>query len=222
MIRINKIRSIVAILLVCVISNAKASDDQEWYKSRDEAFAIAKEQNKNVLLLYGRTTCIICNTAKQNINNAPINQIIAQSFILWFCDIDTLKKKEEALEYRAHYTDGIPLPLLCTIDPHNPMPALSYSIGGKTVNEIEAMLKDNLPTANEEVAQIPNNAYISDNTLTISNNSANETISVYTIAGQLIDSFDKKDNVITRTIYSYPKGVVVVNSSQGWSRKIVN
>ena len=218
--RINKIKFIVVILLIFVSSNARASNI--WYESRDEAFATAKEQNKNVLLLYGRTTCSNCNSVKQYINNAPISRIITESFILWFCDIDIPEKKTEGLGYRAYYAESITLPLLCTIDPHNPMPALSYSTNRKTAKEIEAILKDNLPTANEEVAPTLNNVYIHNNTLTISNNSINETINIYTTAGQLIDSFNKKDNIITRNVFSYPKGVVFVNSSQGWSCKVVN
>lgn len=220
--KIKKIKFvIIVIMLLCINNRAKASDDLIWYEDRNEVITLAKEQGKNILLLYGRTTCGNCNAAKKYINEAPLNKIVLENFILWFCNIDIPEKKSQALNYRAYYDESITLPLLCVIDPDNPMPALSYSTNRKNAEEIAAILNANLPTANEEITAVPNKAYIADNTLVISSANTNETLRIYTISGQLIDSFDKKDNIATRSTYTYPKGMLIINSSSGWSLKII-
>ena len=220
--KIKKIKFvIIVIMLLCINNRAKASDDLIWYEDRNEVITLAKEQGKNILLLYGRTTCGNCNAAKKYINEAPLNKIVLENFILWFCNIDIPEKKAQALDYRAYYDESITLPLLCVIDPDNPMPALSYSTNRKNAEEIAAILNANLPTANEEITAVPNKAYIADNTLVISSANTNETLRIYTISGQLIDSFDKKDNTATRSTYTYPKGMLIINSSSGWSLKII-
>jgi hypothetical protein len=200
----------------------KASDDPVWHEDRNEAITLAKEQGKYVFLLYGRTTCGNCNAAKKYISEAPLNEIILENFILWFCDIDIPERRAQASDYREYYSESITLPLLCVINPDDPMPALSYSTDKKNAEEIEAILNANLPTANEDIAIIPNKAYIANNILTISNFNMNEIIHIYTTTGQLLDSFDKKDNTVTRRIYSYPKGILFISSSLGWNLKVIN
>lgn len=208
--------------MLCVNTYIKAADDPKWYEDREEALAIAKEQNKYVFLLYGRNSCSNCNAAKKFINRSPIKDIVQDNFILWFCNIDIAEKKSQAQGYRAYFDGGVTLPLLCVIDPLDPMPALSYSTDYQSDEEIQAILKSNMPTANEKIALLSNNISISDNMLTISNDNFDETISIYTISGQLIDSFNKKENIINRSTYSYPKGLLLINSSSGWNIKIMN
>lgn len=219
----SKVKYIAIVMLfVCINNLVQAADDQTWYENRDEALAVAKEQHKNILLLYGRTTCPNCNAAKKFISESPINEIVLNDFILWFCDIDKDEKKAQAAEYRAFYETGITLPLLCVIDPDRPLPALSYSTGYKNADQIRTILNNDLPTANEDIFAISNQACIAGSILTISTNHIHETIRVYTSAGQLIDSFDKKEPVMMRNAYAYPTGVLIVNSSLGWSIKIAN
>ena len=214
---------VIAMLpLLCMSHYMEASDDQKWYEDRDEAFALAKEEGKFVLLLYGKTKCDNCNAAKEHISKAPIDKIISDYFVLWFCDYDILEKRAQGVGYQEFYEGSIFLPLLCVIDPEKPMPALSYSTGGKTAREIENILKANQPTANENITTIFNEVYVVDNELVVSNINVNETISIYTISGQMIDSFVKRDNIITRNIRSYPKGILLVCSSQRWTVKVVN
>ena len=200
----------------------EASDDQKWYEDRDEAFALAQEEGKFVFLLYGKTECPHCNAAKEHISKAPIDKIIKDNFVLWFCDYDIPEKRAQGVGYQEYYVGSISLPLLCVIDPKNPMPALSYSTGGKTAIQIENILNANLPTANENITTIFNKAYIADNELVVLSENMNEVISVYTFSGQMIDSFVKRDNIITRNIHSYPKGILLVCSSQRWTVKVVN
>ena len=213
---------VVITLLVCLNSYAKAADDVKWYEDRDEALALAKEQNKYVLLLYGRTTCGNCKAAKKFINEAPINAIVKESFILWFCDVDIPEKRAQGMDYRNNYDGGITFPLLCVINPHEPLPALSYSVNYKNAKEIEAILKSNMPTANQEIGSESNRVYISDKVLTVSNGYYDEIVYVYTISGQLIDSFEKKDLSMHKNTNAYPKGLLLISSSKGWNSKVRN
>jgi len=221
---IKKLKSIIVItfLLTCVNTYIEAADIPKWYDNREEAFAIAKEENKYIFLVYGRSTCGVCNTVKGYINEPPISDIVNKSFILWYCDINIQGKMEEARVYRDNYDGTISIPLLCVIDPLDSVPALSYSIGYRTSSKIQEILNSHMPTSNEDLADISNKVYITNNTLTISNESVNEHIYVYTINGRLIDSFDKKDHEIIRSAGSYPEGILLIKSSQGWNLKISN
>lgn len=213
---------VIITLFLCLNNYTKASDDVKWYEDRDEALTLAKEQNRYVLLLYGRTTCGNCIAAKKFINEAPINTIVQENFILWFCDADIPAKKAQGLVYRNYYDGGITFPLLCVINPQEPVPALSYSVNYKNAKEIEAILNNNMPTTNQVINSGSNIVYLSDKMLTISNDYFDETVYVYTITGQLIDSFDKKDFNIIRNANAYPKGLLLISSSKGWSIKVHN
>ena len=215
---------IIAMLpLLCMSHYTKASDDQKWYEDRDEAIALAKEEGKFVFLLYGSTVCPHCNATKEHIGKAPINKIIRDNFILWFCDATIPEKEAQGAGYKAYYENRIIWPLICVIDPNHPMPALSYSTNEKNADEIQAILNANMPTANENVIEPFSKVYIVNNVLTISNEIVNEIISIYTISGQMLDSFDKKDNTMfTRNVGIYPKGILLVCSSHGWYVKVIN
>lgn len=220
--KINGKLVVIITLFLCLNCYVNAADDVKWYEDRDEALTLAKEQNKYVLLLYGRTTCGNCAAAKKFINEAPINAIVQQNFILWFCNVDIPEKKAQASVYRNYYDGGITFPLLCVINPQEPIPALSYTVGYKTAKQIEAILNNNMPTSNQEIDAESNIVYLSDQMLTISNNYNDETIYVYTISGQLVDSFDKKDFSIIRNAYAYPKGLLLISSSKRWDIKVYN
>lgn len=217
-----KVVFLITLLLLFVNSLVKAADNQKWYEDREEAFAIAKEQKKYVFLLYGRTSCGNCNAAKKYISESPIKEIVNDNFILWFCNMDIDEKENQAGEYRGYYSGSITLPLLCVIDPENSYPALSYSKEYRTAEEIAAILTNNMPTSNDKTDLISDKVFVSNKTLTISNNNQNETILVLTSGGQLIDSFNKKDHTTNRSMLSYPMGVLIINSTSGWSTKIFN
>jgi DNA polymerase III delta prime subunit len=219
--KIKKMKFVIILtLLLCINNYAKASGDPVWYEDREEAFTLAKEEGKYVLLLYGRPGCGNCQAAKQYIREAPLNAIVLENFILWFCDHDIPEKRAQGREYREQYPGTFPL--LCVIDPDDPMPPLSHSVDRKTANEIAAILNAHLPNANGFFVNSPNKAYIAGHTLVISNSDMNETIRIYTVSGQLIDSFDKKDRTTARSAHSYPGGILLVNSSSGWNLKIRN
>jgi trans-2-enoyl-CoA reductase len=57
--------------------------------------------------------------------------------------------------------------------------------------------------------------------LQISNQTNDEQISVYTLAGKQIASVRKKETTIQIDASSFPKGVLIVGSSAGWNSKII-
>lgn len=217
-----KIFVAVILLLTCINTYANADETLRWYEDRDEAFAIAEEQNKYVFLVFGKNSCGNCNAVKGHINEPSISEIVSKNFVLWYCNSDIQEKRAQAQKYRDNYDGSIKLPLVCVINPLEPLPALSYSIDYINANKIQEILTSHLPTSTEDLADIPNKVYISNKTLTISNENMNETIFVYTIHGQLIDSFDKKEAEIIRSAGSYPDGILLIKSSLGWRLKIIN
>lgn len=203
-------------------NNLPEFNDPSWYRNKEQAFATAKKENKYVLLLYGRNTCTNCRAAKEFINTTSINNITDKSFILWFCDVDLDSYSIEYYQKAKAEKGSVIFPLLCVIDPYKPIPALAYTTNYVNQEQIENLLNGNLPTANEEIYSTPSSAFITNNNLTVSNTIANEIIYIYTINGQLIDSFEKTNNIIIRSASTYPKGVLLVSSSQGWNMKLSN
>lgn len=203
-------------------NNLPEFNDSNWYRDKEQALDAAKKENKHVLLLYGRNTCGNCRAAKGFINETSINKITDESFILWFCDVDLDGYNIEYYHKAQADKGSVTFPLLCVIDPYKPIPALDYTTNYVNQEQIENLLNGNLPTANEDIYSVPTSAFITNNQLTISNTTANEMINVYTINGQLIDFFEKTNNITTRNASSYPKGVLLVSSSQGWNMKLTN
>ena len=198
-----------------------AADEDEglkWYEERTEAFAAAKKENKNVLLFWGNNSCGSCIGTKLRLNQTALKEIVDESFIPWFCDAD---RSRQADDYTALYF-AISYPLICIIDPNDSIVPLSYSIGSASVEKLRIMLTENLPTATESILATSPKAYIADNRLALSNTTTDETISIYTINGQLVDSFVKKEYSITKSTSSLPKGILIIKSSEKWTVKIVN
>lgn len=131
------------------IGKAFASDEKPiWYESKEEAFAIAKEQKKYVLLLRGEKSCSYCLIAKNYINKPGLKEIAEENYILWYCDF---KKSKEGDAYDSMYST-IYMPLVCIIDPNAPESRKSHLSGKIDKDEMKAFLKKNSPTVNEKVS----------------------------------------------------------------------
>lgn len=211
----------IALLLFTATYICAADEDEElmWYEDRTEAFAAAKKENKNILLFWGNNSCSSCTITKLRLNQAALRELVDENFILWFCDTD---RSDQANDYVALYHFAISYPLICIIDPNDSIVPLSYSTGSANVEKLRTMLTEYLPTANESILATSPKAYIADNLLALSNTTADETISIYTVYGQLVDSFVKKEYSIIRNTSSLPKGILIVRSSEKWTAKIVN
>lgn len=203
-----------------VVEKALAADDNSsnWYESKEEAFSVAKEQNKHVLLIMGSDDCSNCKIVKNFLNRPELKVITDKSYILWYCDTN---KSDEGYVYDGMYPSAY-IPLVCIINPNDPMSPLHHSNGMVSANNLKTALENNQPTGNQTISDITTQAYISDNTLTLSNVFTDEIISIYTLNGQLVDLFPKKEYTITRIIPSLPTGLLLICSSEKWSRKILN
>jgi len=132
-----------AILLVtfsfCTTHIAFAQEeDVKWYESEKEALEIAKEENKQVLLLWGSNACGECARAKKMLSNdSSLRKLINGKFILWYCDFN---KSEEGDKYSLRYDFTAP-PLICVIDPDEPTSKSAYITGKTFVNELRAFLR---------------------------------------------------------------------------------
>lgn len=215
------IKSVIAITFILFgINDIQASDNEElkWYEDKSEAFTAAKAENKHVFLLWGRTSCSNCIIAKMHLQKPSLIETVQENFILWFCDADNNKQANNYVNMYQFNT----LPLVCIIDPNNEAKPLDHRTGGIKEDNMITFVTNNLPTANETILSASTKAYIADNILTISNGLANEIISIYTINGQLVDSFVKNEEQISKNVAQLPKGILVVSSSENWNLKVRN
>jgi hypothetical protein len=110
--------AIVIVVMVSLCSGSGiASADLVWQTSKETAVSIAKAEGKYILLLGGRETCPNCqymiNTVFES-TSPPIKDLIEQSYIPWYCDVDN---STEWQDY-ASGLGGFTLPLICIIDPN--------------------------------------------------------------------------------------------------------
>jgi hypothetical protein len=106
-------------------------------------------------------------------------------------------------------------------DLHSPY---SISIGPTSLSELVEIL-ENEYVANEKVTNNikgGTNVFVSSNRLVVNTANANETISVYSLVGSLVDKFQKTEQNLSRDASSYPSGILIVSSSSGWTKKIIN
>lgn len=127
-----------------------ASDEKPiWYESKEEAFSIAKEQKKHVLLIMGEKSCSYCLIAKNHINKPGLKEVAKDNFILWYCDTN---KSREGDVYDSMYASAS-MPLVCIIDPNDPESRQSHINGKISTDDMRNFLNKNLPTGNEKVPE---------------------------------------------------------------------
>lgn len=204
---------------------------EAFYKKKAEAFERAKAEGKYVFLMAGRTTCSNCRGTLESIHTQAVQSILNDSYVIWYFDWETVKNGKTDTEGK-NYVDtaldmGITvLPALYIIKPETdtePETLCKFAWGKHSEAKLTTFLDiENQPVANESITLSPNKLYISENTLFISNNNANETITIYTISGQVVNSFHKKNTDETLSVKTFPKGVLIIKSSAGWSSKFLN
>jgi hypothetical protein len=104
-------------LLGLAVTLGLHADTISWVGTKTEAFTQAKAQGKLVLMVAGLPDCTSCNAMKSQVcelTNPPIRQIITDTYVPWFCNINT---NQDFLPYCTDYESGFSLPLTCWIDP---------------------------------------------------------------------------------------------------------
>ncbi|MBU1693673.1 MAG: thioredoxin family protein [Verrucomicrobia bacterium] len=102
------------------------SDPVSWCDSRASAVEQALNSGRLILLLAGRETCGNCQYMKYTVCElASVRTVLDADYVCWFCPIDT------STEWYA-YSGGLgtfTLPLICVIDPGNPLAYLDRTTG---------------------------------------------------------------------------------------------
>ena len=127
------------------------------------------------------------------------------NYILWYISDDSEQ-------------NGKTLPCISIIDANNPDNNFS-KWGYQDVESLENML--NTHTVSNDVIVSDKNIIIQGHVLLITNEFTDEKIQIYTLTGQLVTSVFKNDNMVQIDASRFPKGVLLVYSSTGWSTKII-
>jgi thioredoxin-related protein len=208
----------VADLRSILTFNLLSGSKLKWYEDEATALSLAAEQNKYVFKLIGKGTSPNCQQLMKQLHVDPLKKLLEDNFILLYInaseaniDVNTLSGEDE--------TTDKSFPYFTIIYPPEPDVCLIESWGLKETATIQTILKT-YPVANDQILQA-NKVKVLNNTLQISNQTNNEQIYVFTLTGQQITSVHKKEATIRIDTSSFPKSLLIVYSSTGWSSKII-
>ena len=220
---------IIPLFMLFASSNYCIAEDLVWYEEKNEAFEIAKEEGKFVILFVGIIDCPYCNGIKKLLNEAPLRQLVDENYILWFSDRTIAASRTEVKIYtdlfdKQAQIESMTLPFMYVINPDEPGKYLASEWGYDEVKSPEIMkLFLEVYTLSNDFTGLPEQkVFISDFTLNIYNDISDEYIYIYSPDGKLIHSFYKKDKRSSFETYRLPKGILIINSSKKWSYKVVN
>ena len=195
--------------------------DINWYVDQDIVLGLAQEQHKNIFKFLGNGTSPNSQKMMKQIMEDPLKQILKENYILWYddsdcgCDVFSSTTDESTGEV-VNY----PFPYIAIIDYKYPHYFLEELWGVQDEETLEEILKKHI-VSNDKILPDKNIVNVFGDVLFISNNLNNEQIRVFTLSGQQIASIRKKDCTVKIDASSFPKGMLVVNSSSGWSKKIL-
>jgi len=190
-------------------------DHLSWYVN-NEATVLkeAKAQKKFIFKYEGNGTSANGQKMMKQLHDEPLRKILEENYILWFfyneddcgCDIETSPNDD--------------LPYIAIIDPESPKVLLEELWGYQEVKTLEDILSK-YTVSNETF--LPDNCLISvwGNVLLISNQTNNEQINVFSLNGQSLASVRKNDFTIRINVSNFTKGVVIIHSSAGWTKKVL-
>ena len=191
-----------------------AGQELTWYEDKDDVFSLAKEQGKNIFKLVGRPTSPNSRSVMKQLTAEPLKELLDDNYILWYSSDDSDVQIRSLEETPNLHT----LPYISIIDPDAPNDILDVVWGNAAVETLEEFIKSNI--VSNEIITSDNIVTVINNVLYISNQTNNEQIQVFTLTGQPIVSIRKNDYAIKIDASNFPKGVLIVHSSIGWSKKI--
>jgi len=198
------------------------SNNLDWYVAEHKVFELAREQNKYIFKFHGNGTSPNSQRMITLLQNEPLKQILEKNYILWYvdegdCGCDIILTA--AVELKSEEDDNNLLPYISIIDPKFPESLLVELWGVQDVETLEEILKKY--TVSNEKIHTDNQVYTLGDVLFISNHTSNEQIRVYSLTGQSVAVVSKNDYTISIDTSNFPKGVLVVCSSNGWNKKII-
>ena len=210
------------------LSSSKAQDREfevvdgmTWYLTKKDAIEVAREQGKYIFLMWGNSSCHRCDELKKDAGWCFLQPIIDKYYILWYSDGEKYKRDSpEVSDYLSSFPKGsIPQPVLCVIYPTDTTKAYGHRSGIYDIDDLSDMLEKSV--SNEFIQDLGKVlVYVSGNNIIIHSDFGNETISIFSVTGSLIDQFDKKGYSFSRDLSTYPKGVLIVKGETGWVRKV--
>ena len=184
----------------------------QWHENINEVLQLAKEQKKYVFKLVGKSTSPNSKKLLKQLYESPFEQLLTDNYILWY---------SSDISESGSQTEAVTLPYISIIDPEKPDELLEENWGVPEAEILEEILKS-YTVSNENILPNPTKAAIWDNTLLISNQTSNEQITVYSLTGQSIASVRKNDTSVSIDASKFPKGILIIRSSAGWTSKVLN
>ena len=93
------------------------SNNVEWKRSRDEAFAKAKSEGKKVFVVCGRDSCLNTQGTRENCNQPSVKRILDQNFVCWYNKYDD--ESSQVYRYLSGFSIGNTFPFIAVIDAVN-------------------------------------------------------------------------------------------------------
>ena len=140
-----------------------AQVDLAWNRNKEAVFKLAKEQDRFILLLSGRSSCSTTQKISDlftsnyyrtmigsNLMEGPLKSIIDSNYSTWFCDNNNIDKRAEILDYLEEILkEAKSLPLVFIINPDEPHIIVKSFWGDQTIEQLKVFLTIDLFTGNK-------------------------------------------------------------------------
>jgi len=205
--------SLLNILQDFIAIDLLAESSLKWHEVMYDVFELAKKEKKHILKLVGKGSSLNSQKTIQQLNKDPLKQILEKNFILWFSDDDCGCSISSS---PAEPTKT--LPIMSIFNSYIPDKPLEELIGVQDDKKLEEILLK-YTVSNEKF--LIDEIYVRGNTLYISNQTQKEQITIFSLTGQRLASVSKNDLSISIDASSFPKGILIIQSSAGWSAKFL-
>jgi thioredoxin 1 len=112
--------------------------DVNFLHDYDEAVALAKKENKPLMVVFSATWCPPCQTMKKEVYPSPTVQSELKDWVCVYLDVDEEKNRKSATQ---HNVKGIPHIQLLSAKEE----ALNKQVGSTSVEKFAKWLHDNKP-----------------------------------------------------------------------------
>jgi thioredoxin-related protein len=211
-------------------ANAQKSEFYEnniWYLDKQTVIDSAISQQKQIFVCYGRETCGYTTEVRRLLGTGPLKELVDTAYVLWY--VESLFGNDTNEYFYDYFREGlstedtlrITLPVICIVSQYDIHRSYSVNTGPKNERDLMNIL-NNEHVTNEKITDVKadTKVFFSGNRLVVNSAKVNETISVYSIVGSLVDKFKKTDQHAARDASSYPSGIFIVSGS-GWAKKVV-
>ena len=183
-----------------------ANSNLKWLSNKDKAIASGKEQEKLIFKFVGRGSSPNSHKMIKLLNEASLKKLLEKNYCLWYSDVD-----------QENYRDT--LPYISIFNAESPNHIIEEIKGVQDEETIEEILSRY--TVSNVSIPTENQVSVWSNVLQISNQIMNEQITIFTSSGQHVTSVLKNANAVRINTSNFPKGVLIIHSSTGWSTKII-